>query len=105
MKIYCPTVDFQGVRAGVGFVDGVGETDDANKIRWFRENGYFVPDVQTEPPKPEVKVDEESHIYEGVNLDLMTLEELKDFCKDIGKSRGVAIMKKREQVINHILKK
>lgn len=109
MKIYCPTFDFQGVRAGVSFVEGIGETDDPVKILWFKEHGYYVPDPEPtskkkSEPKVEVKTDENTCFYGDKNLDIMTLEELKEFSKEIGRGRGLNVLKTREQVIRHIKK-
>ena len=42
MKIYTPVKDFNGVRAGVRFINGVGETDDVYMARWFEIHGYTV---------------------------------------------------------------
>ena len=42
MKIYSPVKDYTGVTAGVGFSNGVGETDSPHLIGWFKENGYKV---------------------------------------------------------------
>jgi len=42
MKIYAPNKDYCGVSATVGFINGVGETDDPDLIVWFKEHGYKV---------------------------------------------------------------
>jgi hypothetical protein len=44
MKIYTPVKDFNGVRQGVRFVNGVGETDNMLKVSWFQQHGYQVVD-------------------------------------------------------------
>lgn len=41
-KIYCNNKEFNGISAGVNFVNGVGETDVPHLISWFYENGYAV---------------------------------------------------------------
>lgn len=42
MKIYAPVKDFNGLRNGVRFVNGVGETDNPLLITWFNNMGYIV---------------------------------------------------------------
>lgn len=46
MKIYAPVKTANGVWCSVRFVDGVGETDNPNLIRWFKEHGYTVEEPQ-----------------------------------------------------------
>jgi len=41
-KITAPNADYIGKRAGVAFIDGVGETDEANAIAYFKRHGYEV---------------------------------------------------------------
>jgi hypothetical protein len=41
-KIYSPNKDYNGVSAGITFVNGVGETDIPHLITWFMESGYTV---------------------------------------------------------------
>lgn len=41
-KIYSKNKKYNGISAGVNFVDGVGETDNPHLISWFYENGYAV---------------------------------------------------------------
>lgn len=43
MKIYAPVKDFNGLRNGVRFVDGIGETNNPQLIAWFENHGYKVP--------------------------------------------------------------
>ena len=42
MKIYTPVKDFNGFRNNVRFVNGVGETDNLETIKWFESHGYTV---------------------------------------------------------------
>lgn len=41
-KIYCRNKQYNGISAGVNFVNGVGVTDDPYLVSWFMENGYTV---------------------------------------------------------------
>lgn len=43
-KIIAPNSQFNGLRATVNFVNGVGETADPNLIAWFKSKGYTVED-------------------------------------------------------------
>ena len=47
-KIKAPNGQYAGVSAGVSFRDGIGETNDAKAIKWFKEHGY---EVIEEPKK------------------------------------------------------
>ena len=42
VKIIAKNKAFNGLRAGIEFVRGQGETDDKNLIKWFSKNGYTV---------------------------------------------------------------
>ena len=46
MKIHAPNKEYTGVSASVSFCNGVGETDNPNLIRWFREHGYEVVEAE-----------------------------------------------------------
>jgi hypothetical protein len=47
-KIYAQNKQYNGESASVVFVKGVGETEDAHLLEWFREHGYTVEEkVQT----------------------------------------------------------
>ena len=41
-KVRTKVDGYTGVRAGVSFVDGVGETDDPAALAYFRRKGYTV---------------------------------------------------------------
>lgn len=41
-KIICPNSQYSGISASVTFVNGVGETDNAQLIEWFKTHGYSV---------------------------------------------------------------
>lgn len=42
MEILAPNKNYNGVTATIPFISGVGFTDDAHLIKWFKENGYGV---------------------------------------------------------------
>lgn len=51
-KIKSPNEQYTGISAGVSFVNGVGECDDPERLKWFDRSGYSVDEVDT-PDKPE----------------------------------------------------
>lgn len=55
MKIYAPVKDFNGLRNGVRFVNGVGETDDPLLLTWFNMMGYTVEKSVEKCDKPTEK--------------------------------------------------
>lgn len=62
-KITAKVPGYSGESAGVQFRDGVGETNDPWKIRWFKEHGYDVesalaPTVKEKEPAEKI-TDEE----------------------------------------------
>lgn len=52
-KIYAPNKQYNGITAGIRFVDGVGETDNECLLEWFKKSRYMVvEEVKPEPPLP-----------------------------------------------------
>lgn len=51
-KVIAPNNQYSGLSAGVAFVNGVGETDNAHLLEWFEEKGYTVEWPVAEPEKP-----------------------------------------------------
>jgi len=41
-KVIAPNKHYTGLSAGVMFNNGIGETDDVNRIKWFAQKGYLV---------------------------------------------------------------
>lgn len=67
VKITAPNKEFTGKRGGVGFVDGVGETDDPSMVAYFSRHGYGVageePAVRepvADEPAPGLKDEDEA---------------------------------------------
>ena len=52
MKITTPEAGFTGDSVGVDFRDGVGYTDNAAALRYFRAAGYHVEEADAVPPEP-----------------------------------------------------
>ena len=89
---------FNGIRANVMFRNGVGETEDKHLIEWFKSRGYIVETSET-IVAPTVEVSDAA-----VDLEAMSVEELKEHAKAIGKGRGIGVLKTKEQLIKHITK-
>lgn len=57
-KVIAPNQQYNGLSAGVMFVNGVGETDNPHLLEWFESKGYTVEHAEPEQeeeqtPKPE----------------------------------------------------
>lgn len=70
-KVYAPNKQYSGLSAGVIFVNGVGETDKAHVLDWFREHGYQVEEEEVMPDIPPV----EPNKSEGDKPDLVEIRE------------------------------
>lgn len=80
-KIIAPNKQYIGVSASVGFVNGVGETDNPTLLKWFKDHGYEVKETEDNVQEEQSKVKE---------LKDMTVEELTEYAKkneiDLGKA-------------------
>jgi len=54
-KIFTPSKTYSGVRAGVRFINGEGETDNKELIGWFKSKGYFIGARPQEAVDPDPK--------------------------------------------------
>lgn len=66
VKITAKVPGYTGESAGVQFRDGIGETSDPWRIRWFRDHGYEISgdnidaeEVPAKEPSDEQESDEE----------------------------------------------
>lgn len=60
-KITSKVPGYAGESAGVQFRDGIGETSDPWKIRWFEEHGYTVesaPAIKGKAPAEQITEEE-----------------------------------------------
>ena len=101
MRIKTKVPGFTGYRANVMFVNGVGETNDEHLVEWFRSRGYIVEDSTCVDESDKDIVNAQT---DGIDLVSMSVEELKEYAKSIGKGRGVGVLKTKEQLIKHITK-
>ena len=63
-KIETPVRTYNGLSAGVPFIQGVGYTDSEERMKWFKSKGYKV--TNQEEAIKEIMKDEESEILEEV---------------------------------------
>ena len=75
-KVFSPNKDYTGISATVDFTQGVGECADPHLIEWFRKKGYTIEDEQPGG--------------ESINIDGMTVKELKAYAAEKGIELGEA---------------
>ena len=105
MKIYAPVTSANGVWCTVRFRNGVGETDNPNLIRWFRENGYRLEETKVEVEKPLVEPVEptvEVTTPKETRYEDMTPNELRDYMKSIGLGRKIGNIHDKAKLIKII---
>jgi hypothetical protein len=98
MKIYTPVKNATGVWCSVHFRNGVGETDNPNLIKWFKEHGYRV-----EEP---IKLDEGLLDNVLVNIDesvtdfeSMTPNDLREWAKAHGLGGKIKGIRNKEKLL------
>lgn len=63
-KVLAPNKQYTGLSASVGFVNGVGETEDIDLLKWFKAHGYEIEELEEEKeeeeiePEPNVEVED-----------------------------------------------
>lgn len=107
MKIYAPVKDFNGLRNNVRFINGVGETDNAQLIEWFKAKGYMVESLRVEQAAT-VTLDDEStlsKVLEDVgtatqpDFEAMTPNELRDWMKENGYGSKIKNIRNKEKLL------
>lgn len=83
-KIYSNNKQYNGISAGVNFVNGVGESNLLHLISWFQENGYTIVEDKREPS-----------IY-----DSMAYKELTELAREYG-FNGIGL--KKENLIKALI--
>lgn len=100
VKVYAPNKQYTGLSASVHFVNGVGKTDDLNLIKWFKDKGYTVDDVEAsdannggnEPPKNDDSdgenntpdIEGNSDPSEEFGIDDLTKDQIKEKLDALG---------------------
>lgn len=88
MKIIkTPNPEFTGSRAGVKFVNGVGETDDSAALVSFRRHGYSIEDPETEDEQEGEQGGDANPLAD------LKLDELKAYADEHGIDLGDATKK------------
>lgn len=108
MKIYAPVKDFNGWRGNVRFVNGVGETNDPQLIKWFETHGYKVP-IEDEPNLVIAPQNDEDKTVEMMgytektpNLEEMNPLELRELAKATGKGQLIKNIRSKDKLIEII---
>lgn len=63
-KVYAPLATYNGVSASIHFVDGVGETDNEDLLKWFTDHNYKVVDDEDKPKKATKKATKKADVDE-----------------------------------------
>lgn len=106
MKVYAPNKNANGIYANTVFVNGVGETDNENAIRYFRKHGYIIeePDRElVESANPESGSDVQTEIEP--NYADMSVEELRNWMKAHGFGREIRNIQNKEKLLEIIRRK
>lgn len=99
MRIYAPVSNASGVWATVRFVNGVGETDDPRLLQWFEEHGYKL-DESTGKIATHNDVKKQSLSQRvGVNLDVMTDEDIRKWMVSQGYGKYIRGTKNRDKLL------
>jgi len=77
-RIYAPNKGYTGVKAGVSFLNGEGETNDKWLIQWFKSKGYKIEQVYEKT----IEAKEVEPTPKNENFEAMTVAELKKLAKD-----------------------
>ncbi len=87
-KIIAPNNQYTGISASVSFVNGIGETDNPELIKWFERSGYSVEKTEDD------KADQDPGELTGMDID-----QLREYAEEHGIDIGAATS------VNGILKK
>lgn len=107
-KICAPNEEYNGVSAGVPFVNGKAETEDPYLLKWFKKHGYRVEDGRenTENNIGNPGKTDENETNDGNGTDdkdmfaEMDVNELKDYARENDISIGNATS--REGILKKI---
>lgn len=78
MIIIAPNKNYNGISAGVPFINGIGMTDVPDLINWFTDNGYSLKEEESIHIEDKKSAQEEKPDL----LSNMSVEQLIEFAKD-----------------------
>ena len=104
MKIYAPVKNATGTWASVRFVNGVGETDNPNLIKWFKSHGYTVEEIQFDNLLENDRIETENDRIESAEPDFeaMTPLELREWGKANGYGSVIRNTRNKEKLLELI---
>lgn len=104
MKIYAPVKNATGTWASVRFVNGVGETDNPNLIKWFKSHGYTVEEIQFDNLVENDRIETENDRIEFAEPDFeaMTPLELREWGKANGYGSVIRNTRNKEKLLELI---
>ena len=102
MKIYAPVPDFNGLRANVMFVNGVGETNDPYMIRWFEMHGYKVDKTTASYADTWEAGGGEAVEETEPDFESMTPNDLRDWAKANGLGNQIKNIRNKEKLLEII---
>ena len=107
MKIYAPVKDANGIWCTVKFTNGVGETNNPQLIKWFREHGYRLEEEVSTIGKntEEILTDILENIADESsepNFDEMTPLELREWAKANGFGGQIKNIRNKDKLLEII---
>ena len=116
MKIYTPVPNVTGTWVTVRFINGVGETDNPRLIKWFKEHGYRVEEVEESPKVTKAVTSGEDVLNlvinevndkvektdDKIDFESMTPIELRDWAKSNGLGNKIKGIRNKEKLLEII---
>lgn len=95
MKIRTPVLGFTGESVGVSFRDGVGYTDNAAALAYFRSQGYAIEDPDSQPA-PNLDADQPSQATPKKSA---SADAWRAYAVENGMTAGEAATLSRDQLV------
>ena len=102
MKIYAPVKDANGIYASVLFVNGVGETDNNNLIKWFKQHGYRVENDHIREVTKKVEEVVVENKQTEPDFYAMTPNDLREWMREHGYGAKIKNTKSKDKLIEII---
>lgn len=101
MKVYTPVKGVSGIWANTVFTNGVGETENPNAIRYFREHGYTLEETDREPVVDTGSDSVETEVKEP-DFALMSVDEMRQWMKENGYGSEIRNIRNKERLLEII---